>query len=846
MPRGSRSAFPPLPRPRLLAELSDAVDSSVVLLSGPAGLGRTTALEQWSESTGFPWVPPHPRLDGEQIVAEATRLVGEVDDGPVVVGLGVERPDLTALVARLLAASGPRDGRVVVVVRGTASPSRDLARLAEVGIAAPRVLRPVTFHLTPPEIRQLATLRGVVMDDEDAWAIHQATGGWVAVVSRLVDRLVREEDEDATDGPGDPAPRPAGGSFRRRLDEATTATAELVAQVGLEDLATPELAVVLLRAALAPQVPAAAVTVLSRDVGVPTGLRDLLESRLLSPVGSEGDVAVTPSLRALLTLAGPAPSGPDGSSHTQDLARVLWAVDRPDRAVGVLVEHGEREALARLLAADVATVDRLDAGLLGRLFTDAELRDRPPLALAVARSLVDLTHTGHPGVVEPAQVRRALGLVERAETSSVALGPREKVVAELVLGVIARVDGDHAESLARLAGAAAEGRDVDDPVLRAGVLTQLAFAHLATGDYPGAQVALRSAAALPEGSLATLLARAGGEFVAGTVGVPAAMTARGDEGSLEAIPLPRLRSYGRAYRQLAQLRTDESAAELRTGFGPVGAEPDRDPLVVEVLRLNLETVLGLVTGTEDAALTQLDVFAAATGRRRFSAYERSLLRSYRVELLTARGDLDEAAAVGGGPPHFTFEHRVHARLLWESGRLEEAAAVLGGVVTDPRLYAGRHSVWALVLHSLVERDLGHRASSDASLVRALALATRTGTLVPFARHGRTTTVQLLRQMRTLTLDPTAAGFVADLEARFGRLVVPQVVQQLSSREVVVLDALGALGATPDVRALAERLFVSPNTIKTQLRQIYRKVGVPGWEEAAVVARLTSLVDRSHG
>lgn len=373
-------------------------------------------------------------------------------------------------------------------------------------------------------------------------------------------------------------------------------------------------------------------------------------------------------------------------------------------------------------------------------------------------------------------------------------------------------------------------------MLVASLLVQLAVTQLARGDYPGAQRALGEAVEGGGDGLAVLLARAGGEFVQRSVDVPD--WRRRERRTLEwagAVPSPRLRSYGRSYRLLSRLRTREAAVELAGAFGPVGSDPDADPLVIEILRLNLETVLGLVEVNEVPVLHGVDIVTSALADRRLSPYEAMLLRSYRAELLSSSGDVEGAErALGGGGEDFTFEQRVRTRLLWESGRPAEALALVQPVVEDPGLYEGRHAVWALVLESLVRWDLEDHKRSDAALRRALTLASRSGSMVPFSRHGRRASIRMLHRAEGLALDHSSRAFVAELGLAHGRLLEPALQEALSERELVVLDALAT---APDVKGLAASLYVSPNTVKTQLGQIYRKLGLPGWDEAAVVGRI---------
>lgn len=61
---------------------------------------------------------------------------------------------------------------------------------------------------------------------------------------------------------------------------------------------------------------------------------------------------------------------------------------------------------------------------------------------------------------------------------------------------------------------------------------------------------------------------------------------------------------------------------------------------------------------------------------------------------------------------------------------------------------------------------------------------------------------------------------------------------LTKREAAVLAALEKHEGTAEI---AETLFVSPNTVKSQLRSIYRKLGAHSRAEALAAARLRGLL-----
>jgi LuxR family maltose regulon positive regulatory protein len=62
--------------------------------------------------------------------------------------------------------------------------------------------------------------------------------------------------------------------------------------------------------------------------------------------------------------------------------------------------------------------------------------------------------------------------------------------------------------------------------------------------------------------------------------------------------------------------------------------------------------------------------------------------------------------------------------------------------------------------------------------------------------------------------------------------------RLSEREIVVLEAIAESGR---VVSAARDLFVSPNTVKTQLRSIYRKLGVDNRLDALAEASRRGLL-----
>jgi LuxR family maltose regulon positive regulatory protein len=87
--------------------------------------------------------------------------------------------------------------------------------------------------------------------------------------------------------------------------------------------------------------------------------------------------------------------------------------------------------------------------------------------------------------------------------------------------------------------------------------------------------------------------------------------------------------------------------------------------------------------------------------------------------------------------------------------------------------------------------------------------------------------------------PVVAGWLAD-EQRAESMQARQdgLIEPLTDRELTILRLLPA--PTPQ-RELASALFVTPNTLRTHLRAIYRKLGAESRDDAVIRARERGLI-----
>ncbi len=148
---------------------------------------------------------------------------------------------------------------------------------------------------------------------------------------------------------------------------------------------------------------------------------------------------------------------------------------------------------------------------------------------------------------------------------------------------------------------------------------------------------------------------------------------------------------------------------------------------------------------------------------------------------------------------------------------------------------------ALALQALIYWKRGQQADAMTTLERALRLAEPEGYVRLFADHGLPI-ARLLQEARSRGVMP---GYVEKLLAAFGAdLVFPASTEQglpepLTHREQEILELVAA-GLTN--QEIADKLVISPETVKKHTGTIYSKLGVSNRTEAVARARALDLLD----
>ncbi|WP_460066508.1 LuxR C-terminal-related transcriptional regulator [Streptomyces sp. YKOK-I1] len=238
-------------------------------------------------------------------------------------------------------------------------------------------------------------------------------------------------------------------------------------------------------------------------------------------------------------------------------------------------------------------------------------------------------------------------------------------------------------------------------------------------------------------------------------------------------------------------------------------------LVVDDHRIFAESLAAALAAEPD-----VDVSAAGSGPAALRSLERAAAEGRRYDVLLVDADLGAGAGAGGGPggalPGIRPAVPVHE--VGEDGLVDGISLVAG-------VRSGQSHVRVVVL---AEKDDPRRA--------ALALqAGASGWVAKDCSLSRLLTV-IRGVLREETHLPPAllTGVLRELTAaRKHRTESERLVESLTPREREVLRCMVAgLGR----KAVAERLFLSPHTVRTHMQNVLGKLGVHSTLAAVALAR----------
>jgi LuxR family maltose regulon positive regulatory protein len=185
--------------------------------------------------------------------------------------------------------------------------------------------------------------------------------------------------------------------------------------------------------------------------------------------------------------------------------------------------------------------------------------------------------------------------------------------------------------------------------------------------------------------------------------------------------------------------------------------------------------------------------------------------------------------------HILCPARVAAQLRLRHGDLTGAAEALEGCEQIAADHSQRTLVDVRMLRAAIEFERGNEALSDVAFDRALVAIARSGSRAPLRLIPPGTLAALTRRAMTRG----HSGEVTRILSRIAEETEghARAIEPLSHRELLVLAEVEK-GAT--VADIATALYISPNTVKTHLRRLYRKLGVTTRTDAIRKAKSLGL------
>ena len=877
---GGRDAGGVVARPALFGRLGGP--TRVTVLSAPAGSGKTVLLRSWIAEAGLAgqaaWVTGREERDPQRFWLSVLGALRQTGPGAGLVRAVSAAPDLDgwALVEGLLHDLAPLEDPVWLVIDDVHELDRDTLRQLELllmraspvlrfvlaarhdvrlglhrlrlegGLAEIRA-RDLTFTLE--EAGELFAAAGVELDEPTLAVLHDRTEGWAAGLRLAALSLA---------GRPDPARFAAEFSGSERtvaeyllaevLDRQPAAVRRLLLRTSVLERVNGELADLLTGdeggERMLQDLEAAGAFVVSLDTTRSWFRYHQMFADLLRLELRRAEAGEVPGLHA--AAAG------WFAAHGLPVEAVRHAQAAQDWDLAVRLLTGHWPALH--LDGQAATVHELLAGFPdGRSTADAEL--------AVVAAADELAQ----GSLEAAE--RYLTLAQR-HSESVPAGRGE--YERLLLGVV-RLLLDHQRGNlpavatdARELQAMAEVADAAQPGLGAD-LSALALISLGSTEY----FATASEDAERYLERGITLARRGRRPYLEFTGLAYQAThefyhsfARAAERGRQAVELAE--RHGWTDDPAVGIACSAVAAALTWEGQPEEAEPwvqraeriltaENQPVAVLGIR-NVRGTLELERGRSAAALAALEacepLARRLAGQHHFAARTRSLL----VHALIRLGQAERAERFLAGLGEQDRE-RGEVRVAAAAVRLAQgdpraALAELAPVQENPipEDYWGFWQARADVLEALARDALGDQDAADAALERALDLSERSGDLTPFLlysasglleRHARYRTAHaaLVAEIRGLLAGPAPERYGGT-----GRTPPEPLLEPLSGSEARVLRYLPTNLTMPEI---ARELSVSPNTIKTHIRNLYAKFGTHQRAEAVELARALGLLAPSR-
>lgn len=253
-------------------------------------------------------------------------------------------------------------------------------------------------------------------------------------------------------------------------------------------------------------------------------------------------------------------------------------------------------------------------------------------------------------------------------------------------------------------------------------------------------------------------------------------------------------------------------------------EPSSDTRLSWSAEAYLRARQSLLAGERLAGLDEVDRVQHPRGGQVVpGSLDELLLGSVEAELAIAAGRAPRATRVLGRLDRHPLVAAVRARHALMTGDAAGALAI-SVASADSELIFGRIDLAAISAVALLH--LGRTAEAEVQFGHAVTLGRARGVVAPFVLLPRRDIERLCAHV------PGAQELLGPVLAETSTSVERVDVVRLSKRERLVLAELARTGS---VQTIADKHFVSVNTVKSQLRSIYRKLDVNSREGALAEA-----------
>lgn len=800
-------------RSETVEDLAQSLVHQIVVLRAPAGSGKSVSLAQLAshlragerrvillsqQGTGSVWDDltralrsPAPASSHELSDFVRSALADDPEVTLILDGYTFDHSDVDSMLALLDVVPGL--GLVVATRERTGFESATVGMSYDIHLLDPAVLR-----LSVGEVDEILQRNGIAGGVALAGELHGLLGGWPAV-TQLAATMARFRSAGGV-GPQ--------GSLSAIAKEARREYAALVRSAfvsdGVDHAAALSISPYITADIIAAVVPGADSGVLSRqleEAGVGRWVDD--------PRG--GRLELVPVLRSGLR---------EQSSTAQPIVEILERAGDPMAAVELAIEYEEWPLAVDTLTAHFDSCRRRYPERLFRAAAAIPEEEAKRSTELVARLALERWDTEFSAVLE-GRARRQLDAIAAPSGDTPV---REALTALSLKSNLLRRLGrygqaaDCADRLVELVGAFERADIEEDAVAEAARSAGLAYFH--TRRVAEARSILRAAVRV-DASNAVFAECAGAlallEAVEGRVAAASAVIENlrpsflNDDASV-AITL------ARAVLALEEGRA-ENAFDLASKVNAAAPFSEYWP-VVHTVRI----LAALLQGLPGDAMTALHDADAVEAIAPASHFLKSFLLAARSDVLVAMRQSRRALDVARGPLT-TSDLTVGAIARSHSlaGQHQSAFAYASQRLGRER-FSERGLVDALLTRAVAAVKLGHIGPAMEALSRAAETTAEHGVSLPWRfvpMDDREALRPLMKAADQRWLDAHQVVFE-------GTLSTPH----LSTRELVVLRQ-ARTGAS--ISKIAHDLVVSPNTVKTQLRSIYRKLEVSTREEAVRAA-----------